>query len=984
MADPVASKIEAAARRAGVDAGTLAALVAEGAGLTAAQRERVRREHGIDPKVSDDNQIDAVALELARAQKAVGNPELAVAAFRADSTDPAAWDRPARAFARRVSRRTAAGIQMQAPAGQRTGGGASVAPVTPTEVATVEAEAERQAAAEQAPPGEAEAMPQQGASFGQAPEGAPVAAAKWVQAYRDGTMSPADRAEFEADVRNGALRLPEGVTLAPQAPAAPAQAPMGVVDTIKDVFTGESRRTATTEAATDVTLSPQMMEARRRVTLGLPLENRPVRPPGLSLADQMKFELTSGLGYEVKSALMQGANAMTGGLVGAARLAALESAPQREQMQILAANTPGMQVVTDEKGNQSFVGPDGVTYSERPGLRVTDAPRIPASVAPALVPGAMAARGGMAALGGAMATQAGIQAVQETAQAEMGGEFNPADVALAGAAEGVAPLARGIKGALRPAAEAATEVAPAAAKAADAGVPLVESQQLGKDIRAAAGGDAEALARVASLAAVDKEAAKAAEDLGIDLPLNVLADGPQVREGFDAVISKLSGPERAAFKESEVALAKRADEVLASFDAAFSDGRVAPGEVSKKVADAMAATRDQVEAKAKALYRQVDEVVPNESIAKMDAVRLQIMKRAEQVGNEGLSAPERAILEKIKEGDTPLGLIRQEKNLIGQAVGRLDAASPYASMEKGAMKALYAALAADEAANVARIGGEEAARMLKKAHGFTKVQKGLEERAVAAFGKLQDGDLSPLMKRALTNAVSDDNKALRQLMEIVPDANKREVLATAIAGLGRDTGGRFSPAKFADAYPGLWKNKVARELIREHLGQEADKMLGALAAVSKRVAYANKRIPKTGESLQELARMDAQGLLSKVMSTGLGRFAAVGTVGAIPGIGNALATLMAVAPSRGKGATLEAMSALLRDDAFAKLAIDMASGAAKPADIKRMARSARLRAFLKAAKEPADPASAEKWLTAGARGAMLGGDREPVAKEPKL
>lgn len=94
MADPVASKIEAAARRAGVDAGTLAALVAEGASLTAAQRDRVRRDHGIDPKVSDDNQIDAVALELARAQKAVGNPELAVAAFRADSTDPTAWDRP--------------------------------------------------------------------------------------------------------------------------------------------------------------------------------------------------------------------------------------------------------------------------------------------------------------------------------------------------------------------------------------------------------------------------------------------------------------------------------------------------------------------------------------------------------------------------------------------------------------------------------------------------------------------------------------------------------------------------------------------------------------------------------------------------------------------------------------------------------------------------------------------------------------------------
>lgn len=947
-------RIDAAAARAGVDAATLAAVVAEGATLTAAQRDRVRREKGLDAKESRDNEIDAVAIELARAQKAVPTPELAVAAFKADSADPASWDRPTRAFARRVSRRTGAGIQMQAPAPAAQIDTPVEATPAPMDVAP--------------PAGEAEP---QGRQFGRAPEPEPVADEadpQWVDAYRSGQMSPQDRAEFEADVKAGRLRLPEGVQLA-QAPAAPAPSG-GILDSLADVVTGDSRKTAQTEASLDVNLSPQMQ--RLRMQSIAPGSDRLSRTydPNMPLGERVKQQVVDtalGTAQSVGNMLLGGVPGMIGRL-------GLESAPQREQMQMVAAANPQLQVVRDERGNQSFIDPaTGARYGETPGLGLTDIPRIAATVGPGLVPGAGGLTGARA-IGAAM----GLQGAQEAAQGLMGGEVNVEDVALAGVGEAL-PMLRAAK----PAAEAAAEGAEAVAK----GVPLVESKVLGADIRAAAGGNAEAMARVASLAAVDKEAAKAAADLGLDLPLNVLADGPQIREAADAVISKMAGPERAAFKESEVALAKKADEVLASFDAAFVDGRVAPGEVSAKVAASMKAARDQAEASAKAAYRQVDEVVPNESIVQMNAVRMQIMKRAEQVGSEGLSAPERAILEKIKEGDVPLGLIRQEKSLIGEAVGRLNASSPYASMEKGAMKALYAALAADEAAAVARIGGDNAAKMLKKAHNFTKVQKGIEERIIKAFGKADDGDITPLMRRALTNAVSDDNKALKELIKVVPKENRREVLATAIAGLGRDTGGRFNAAKFADAYPGLWKNKVARDLIRENLGPEADKMLGALASVSKRVAYANKRTPKTGESLQELARMDAApGIIGRVVQSGIGKAAITGAAGAASGglAAGAVAGLLGMVPNKAKGATLEAMSALLRDDSFAKLAIDMANGTVPPADVKRMARNPRFRAFLRAIKEPYDPTAAEKWLTQSFRGATMGGDREPVEKRPTL
>jgi hypothetical protein len=944
-------RIDAAAARAGVDAATLAAVVAEGATLTAAQRDRVRKERGLDARESRDNELDAMAIELARAQKAAPSPELAVAAFKADSADPASWDRPTRAFARRVSRRTGAGIQMQAPA---------PAPAAPAPAAPVEATPAPMAVAP--PAGEAEP---QGRQFGRAPEPEPVADEadpKWVDAYRSGQMSPQDRAEFEADVQAGRLRLPEGVTL--QAPTAPAPSG-GILDSLADVVTGDSRKTAQTEASLDVNLSPQFNEMRMAALQG----GGPTSVnQNLPLADQVKQGIIGGIKQGVGGALQ----VVTGGLTSGAALAGFESAPQREQMQMVAAANPQLQVVRDEKGNQSFVDATGARYGETPGLGLTDIPRIAATVGPGLVPGAGGLTGARA-IGAAM----GLQGAQEAAQTVMGGEFNVEDVALAGAGEAL-PMLRAAK----PASEAATEGTEAVAKpmAADA---------LGDTFRKAAGGNAEAQAQIATMARVDKEAAKAAADLGLDVPVDILADGPQVREAMDAVRSKLAGPERAAVSEAEAAFIKKADEALASFDAAFVDGRVAPGEVSGKVAASLKAARDEAKQKAADLYQQVDDVLKPAEVADLANVRATLNKRFADVGGnmDRLAPAERRLMQIATDPATTYQTLRDEKAAIQAAIRSDMAQTPYAGVDRVRLQALESALKNDQLAVAAKVGGEEARRALVQANRYTAMQKGLEERAVSAFGKTLEGDLSPLMRRAMTQAMSDDNKAFRQLMKVVPPEHKREVLATALANLTRGrAGGGFSSAEFVKVYPALYKNKLLREEIKATLGPEADKMLAATYALAKRFAAASKRTPKTGESLQVLERLDApQGLVGRVLGNSVGRGAAVAVASQIPVVGGLMAGALSAVPTKAKGQTLEAVAALFRDDAFAKLAIDMANGTVPPADIKRMARNPRFRAFLKALKEPHDPTSAERWLTSGTRGASLGrSDREPVEKRPTL
>lgn len=111
----------------------------------------------------------------------------------------------------------------------------------------------------------------------------------------------------------------------------------------------------------------------------------------------------------------------------------LLSNPQ-ETAQIIQANSPGTQVRQDEKGNYILTSAkDGKDYVIPPGLTVGDLPRIMGAIA-AFTPAGRATSilGQGAAVG---ATQAGIEA----SQAATGGEFNPADVAIATAGGAAVP-----------------------------------------------------------------------------------------------------------------------------------------------------------------------------------------------------------------------------------------------------------------------------------------------------------------------------------------------------------------------------------------------------------------------------------------------------------------------------------------------------------------------------------------------------------------
>lgn len=238
------------------------------------------------------------------------------------------------------------------------------------------------------------------------PEGVQLArkvSPRVAQAYASGALSPEQVAELEAAISSGLARLPAGtskpaapatVSLDQAASAAPSQGlqaslatspqgpagtsdkkeELGVVGTIKDTFTGESRKTVESEALPDWAGMPELNS----------------------------FSLDS-----LKTAF--------GTMV----------TDPSETAQIIQSNYPNVKARQDVAGNIILKSSlDGNEYVIKPGFRISDIPRAAAGVL------AYAPAGRALTIGKAAASSAATGATIEASQAAMGGTFDVGTVAL--------------------------------------------------------------------------------------------------------------------------------------------------------------------------------------------------------------------------------------------------------------------------------------------------------------------------------------------------------------------------------------------------------------------------------------------------------------------------------------------------------------------------------------------------------------------------
>ena len=788
-----------------------------------------------------------------------------------------------------------------------------------------------------------------------------VVGPKSLQAYRDGTMAPDLRREMEALLAEGALTLPEGESLAPAPQTGRRSEEMGLIDRAKDLFTGDSRRTATTEAASDITMSPEWNAIQQA-----------------GIAGPMPAQGEASPGAMIKRAALTGVDAITGGLASGVQRAGKMAASPQEQFQMILDANPGITPETDEKGNRFFRSANGKIYSEQPGLRITDVPRIAANL------GAFAGAGAANTVPRAIAAGAATQAALEAGQASAGGDFDLVEVGLAGGLQAIGPAlgavraARAAKPAVDAGVDAATEVVEGAAKAPTG--KAIDEAELAKLFTEASGKGTKATAarmKLADLAAVDPAAEQAFSRLGIDAPVDLLSNNPQLRSKMGLARSKLGSEAQATFGEAIDDIVKKADDAVKDLGAVTSNGMASPQSASAAVLQRLNASQAELKAASSAAHEEIAKIIPKTTPIKLDRLAGELDAIAAEVGEKGLSSAEKNLRSMIADGNVPYGALMRARDLVGKAIGGRE--SPFSDMSDGSLRRLYGALAETQLDTAEAAGGKLLREQLQAANKLTVAQKNLEDKILAGFGKDGAGDLSSRMSVALKGAKGDKAKPLTDLLEIVPEDMHKSVIAT---GLAKETerGGKFAPDLFIKMYNGLRANPEAYKVIVNKLGEPAANVMRDVFEVSKRLVDASGKVKYTGASLQEFeALLGGNGLMARMLNSQMGRNALRagggvvgagfgGPVGGGVGAGAAGSLIEAIANARKD--ILPSIGKLFISPEFKAMAIEMQRlGKPTPETVRKVARSKFWRDFAKAANIPRDPAAGEQWLTAALQAA---------------
>jgi hypothetical protein len=776
------------------------------------------------------------------------------------------------------------------------------------------------------------------------------------EAYSSGQMTPEEAADFESDVKSGALMLPGGAAIKGQKAetafdSANAEVlPISVVEAFKSGRMNEQERS----------LLQQDLDAG---LVKLPDGAQLTAPKEVGFIEGVKESIT-GTARETEAtralpdwASMPELNQITSLAGLKTGLGTMFSSPQ-ETVQVIKANYPGVQVRQDEKGNyilRSSV--DGGEYAIKPGFRISDIPRAAGAIAAFSPAGrATTALGG---LGASAATQGAIEATQ----AATGGEFNPADVAVAGAVGGAAPLLTravsagaqkiaqlppvagavqavkniGRRGAPVPIAETQPVarqvvqevVSPPPQAAQEAIAPTLSAEQLTSQAKKAAEGGlggGRALRTLTAEAAPDSATLQAAKRLEIEdyLQPDHVTTNQAYRELAQAVKSVPGSEARAAELAGFEQVGKKADEIIEKIG-----GTRDLSTLSQEVKSSMMGTVDRLEKGAGSLYGRLSQKINAATPIEANNVLKFIGQRSEDFGGKQyLSTAEKEIVSKLSSEAAPTysRLDQIRKDLMGARANR----GPFKDADSGLINKLYSELLKDQ-----KIVAEEkgAGKLFDLARKVIATRKGIEDDVIALFGRTVNGSIASTVGGAVKSAGSGDISQLAKVISAIPKEMRQNVVASGIASAMRKNSldGTMNFSTYAKWYEGLSRNKQAYSAVMSNIPLEARKQLHALAKVSEGISKASRERITTGrigavmDTLKEADTITGR-LYGFGRKLGVGALAegAATMVGIPPGIGFTAAITSAL--TKGKSAVLKNLDALISSPEFIKATREASSG----------------------------------------------------------
>jgi hypothetical protein len=406
-------------------------------------------------------------------------------------------------------------------------------------------------------------------------------------------------------------------------------------------------------------------------------------------------------------------------------------------------------------------------------------------------------------------------------------------------------------------------------------------EDVARDARTAATGgmgSQQAVERLARAAPLNKDAAAAAERLGIDVSPDVLMDHRQLKEAVGLTRSMPGTVASAAWSDAVDRAATQADEAMA-----LIDGSPDLSEINQVALNSMNATKAELEGQAKEVYKRIDAKIrggatpPTVDLVNSRRLMNEVMRGLDDPSS--LTPLEKKLMEMSSPGrEKPptYDAMMRLKNDIGQAVEK--ASGPYADMNTGILKRLYSALAEDQLYNVQQIGGKQLRDDLRLANQTYAKQVALGNRIVSLFGDERDGSIAQKLLTTIKSGSKGDITGFNRIVAKLPQDLRKKAVATAIAAASREakTDG-FGFAKYVTLYQGIRDNSEVYKTVVQTLGPDSDKFLRDLYEISKRITEARAQVLTTGKANQALVQgMTAEGLVEGVLRNTVGKKTVMG------------------------------------------------------------------------------------------------------------
>lgn len=526
-----------------------------------------------------------------------------------------------------------------------------------------------------------------------------------------------------------------------------------------------------------------------------------------------------------------------------------------EISQVVKANFPDTQVFQDEKGNYIFRSSlDGRDYAIKPGMRVSDVPRVIGGIA-AFTPAGRATTISGAGIKSGL-TQTGIEASQVAA----GGEFSPTEVGIASAGGAAVPAivktAQAGRAAFKgqPPAAAGADTAAGAAPAAGQMTTeeLIDTAMQAGQKSIVPGRQSRAVEVLAGETAPDPKVLAAAKRLGIDefLQPDHVTTNQVYRELAQAVKSIPGSEARQAEIKGLEQVGKRASDLIDEIG-----GTKDFSTLNTKIQTALQTQVDDLAAKSNKIYDDVlNKTIPKRVEVNAENILNHIRTRAEDLGGfQNLSPMEKEIFGKLAPRKVKVDGVEVEKlptyallDDVRKDIGSAyKSTGPFKDADRAQLDQLYGMLSKDQMSVAAKFGVDDA---LKEANSLVRIRKGVEQDMTALFGKQLHQSMVSKLDKSFKALTKGDEKQLIALLKSVPEDMRSEVVASGMkTAFGRASMDRpISFNDYATFYQGLLQNKQAYAAIMSNLPQESRKQLSDLYRVSNSIAKASRERIQTG------------------------------------------------------------------------------------------------------------------------------------------